>query len=301
MYKCILCDSKHELQYDEHSKLYYCEECRHFFTKEELEQDQKNTLKPLANICLISLCMIPIIGLIVYLVIESSEINHKQRVRYTELFLAVLALHFAFILLNLTWYKYYRADLITYTVDKLRYVATKNYITENHLPRVDVPVIDDLIEKSLPTKSAPPEPVNEPVSTVIHNDLLDYDKYWLMDDAIVSGTRVLEIMDSLEEKQYVCLVQTEDIRRQRGDVYRNYGLMVEGSELAVSRFNLYYIPKQNVYDVHVNEDGTMEYISFDNMQKHNSIGWIRSAFTYRVNLALNSNGEIVGLMFTEIE
>lgn len=301
MYKCIRCNSHNELQYDEYTELYYCQDCHNYFTEDELEHDKTNVISVGANIILYVLLMVPILGFIVYLFVIGSDINHKQRCKVREVFLAVLILQAIFILFNLVWFKYYKTDLVSYTYDKLRYIATKDYIMRSHLHKLSIPDVQNLISSAV----AEAKEVEQPKETVVnvdHNDLLDYDKFWFLDGATISGTRVEEILDSLADTQYACLVQTVDIRLARDEnTYRNYGVVVSGSEFASERFNLYYVQRQDTYEVVRMEDGSMEYVPMTNLQTHRSIGWIRTAYDYTVTLMRNANGDVIGLMFTEIE
>lgn len=303
--KCLNCGSE-ELKYDELSDMYFCPKCNRLYSKNDIEIDEDDIeddedyldvwnededLNRFSLTVLSILQSIPIIGLIVPVIVNNSNVKPVYKKTFAYRLIGQLAIGVTVFILGVVIFvtdKYTVISDLQNNIYDVVQTVRKTYISKSDIripSLVSVP-IDSMIDMS----TYEPE-----ISS------LQASEWTYFNGVIMTGKQVTSLVDTTVGSQVSYLLQTPDIAERHGkDCYRNFGYVLTGAESDSSKSNVYFIDKQSTYSFYTDDYGEYRDSGIADMSNSKYIFYVNPKKSYTFNTIENDEDEVIGFMFTEI-
>lgn len=276
--KCPKCTNNIEL--DEMSNQYYCEDCNILYDREDLE-----TRVTIPILFLSFLMWIPIVNILITKLIDKRPF--EERKVYYNIFLSSLLLHMLLLGLFAFGFKWYKETEIRFARQTLQEAAEvlldeATIVEESRIP--DILEIRQNIISQVEQKNLEKEK---------NNDIFSTEMITVLNGAIISGEHVRYLVERYPNYGY--LIQTKSLRakNQNINIYFNVGRYIkecEGDDIRTIDCSLY-----DTFSIDIQSTG------YEMLDEKKTIYYIYNTEMFRVQYILNSNEEIIGMSFSELE
>lgn len=276
------CPKCHEqLEYDEQTESYFCEECNVIYSKDEL-------IKPTGKLFIISLLMwIPILNLII-LSLAKNKSEDEQQI-YFNIAMSSLVFQAVAIICAALCFTVFRDNTVDKFKHDLQTMAINNMIES--LPKIEA------------NKYKAPEPIKraalkqEPVEEEPEVLTLTENEEFLIDGSVISGDKVRDLVTRYDS--YGFLLQTTSIRtkQQNMNYYLNVGHRFREAEYDELIDYSYVDEVLSEVTLHLMKPTT----GVDKLNNKNTVYYIYDTQLFQVSVLHDAKGQVIGLAFTEQE
>lgn len=289
--KCIYCGSD-KVTYDDTSSMYYCSECNHLF--EENDNTEINSEEDLNGFSLIMLSivqMIPILNIIVAIIICDSSVKNEYKKMISYKVISNMIVSFIVFLCLLQVILNNRFNIIENILDRSKYLI--DYMSNSLSTEKDFHIIEG---KSFS------EILNSIDDVETNTNYVDIDSIKYLDNVVLSGDKILSIIEDNDNKICSFHIQTKSIAGKYGtNVYRIYGYITIGYDNMNTLNNYFYKNDTNInLDFCRGENNKLVYGTLNDVYNSDTIFYINSKSTFRVNILRNEKEDFIGFSFTEL-
>lgn len=303
--KCLNCGSE-ELKYDELSDMYFCPKCNRLYDKDDVVEDiddiedidnsikewkEEEDLNGFSLTVLSIIQSIPIIGLIVPIIINNSNVKVSYKRQFGYRFIGQIAICIILVILGAVLFVNDKA----YTVDNLqgKMISLVQSVRGSYISK------DDVRMPNLTT--VPKDDIIDIDSYVPEVEPLKQDNWEYFNGTSMSGKQVMSLVTNTVGSKVSYLLQTPDIADRHGkDSYRNFGYVLAGAESDSIKSSTYFIDKQSTYSFYTDDYGEYKDTGISDMSNSKYIFYVNPKKSYTFNTIENDEDEVIGFMFTEI-
>ena len=295
--KCINCNNE-EVVFDTVSEMYYCEKCGTLFEEGEIKNKgnkkdcakkhvKNNTLSLFSHVVLNTVQSMPIVGLIVPLLVSSTQISEYDRKYYTSRFISQILQCICIALVYAVFIAGAKEARSMYLHDMINGV-NGYFITmaDSHIDikytYVPVKVLDKL----------------EPLKPDVESEYVD--SMYLLDGSTIKGKSVSTILTDLNNQEDITiLLQTTGIAKRYGKTtYRNFGQAIEGIELKTNE-PCYIKDVGDTITPLLDDYGNVIRLGLKDLEDSKSIFYVKEDSNFTIKCFYNEDGTLIGVMLTE--
>lgn len=324
---CPACGATSE-SYDELTEMFACPQCHNLFDKPPEEKKPKKKeaevpkpvkeeipreappvrrqpvrrrrvyegedLNVFSCILIILVLFVPVLNFLALYVIGNSEIKQAYKKCFTALFFIIIVTVCSGLLYLIVNVKDTGRELLLSTAEyyynKASFDAAKIKLDKINVGPFTSLSFDEILSgKHTTIKDEEDGPLR-----------LNERDFGYLNDAQVSGSVLLSIVDSYKDYECSMLVQTNKMRERSGD-YRNFGLRLSSATRNSSDNYIITSPRTRDHSFYLDDyDGT-EFLKYDDLTNKKYVFFINEENYFLCRFIYDKNDALIGFIFSELE
>lgn len=237
--------------------------------------------------------LIPVVNLVFAYMLGSSYVRREYQKSIMSFFLVILAIQMTVIYLAAFKLKDYGIKSLQSSIDAI----SQNIATDWSIHRLHSMEFKT-IEVSIGDILSSIEPIISDDNTEEELKMVEED-FQYIEDSVQSGTIVQHLIEKYSELDISILMRTKEMEARYGELYRNFGVLLEGSE---KNSNGNYFVDYKIYNSYWLDDyDETKSVGFDDLFNTKYIFHIKQNSRYLVELIRDKDKVLLGIKITEVE